>query len=185
MNEKNDFSSVCSPGTPWWRTATWRVRLSAGQSSRLSAPHISMNIRYVVYGPAIPNHARFVLQPPNESSKIVLYSAHPINISCACNHQILKLSMPSHVRLLVEDACLAENWLASTFQVYHRLLQEDVVDRGIVKVTPCHSHHVLLQVEDDVVDCNTIQDEKCEAETIGYTTQNKCTKWPRYIEEDC
>ena len=66
-----------------------------------------------------------------------------------------------------------------------KLIAKHVVDRGIVKVTPCHSHHVLLQVEDDVVDCNTIQDEKCEAETIGYTTQNKCTKWPRYIEEDC
>jgi hypothetical protein len=35
-------------------------------------------------------------------------------------------------------------------------------------------------VEDDVVDCVVVQDEKCEDETIGYTTQKKCQKWPRY-----
>ncbi len=40
-----------------------------------------------------------------------------------------------------------------------------------------HGH--VYQVEDDVVDCNTIQEEKCEQETVGYATQNKCTKWPR------
>jgi hypothetical protein len=38
---------------------------------------------------------------------------------------------------------------------------------------------VDVQVEDDVVDCVMVQDEKCEDETIGYTTQKKCQKWPR------
>ncbi len=37
----------------------------------------------------------------------------------------------------------------------------------------------VQQVEDDVVDCVVVQDEKCEDETIGYTTQKKCQKWPR------
>jgi hypothetical protein len=41
----------------------------------------------------------------------------------------------------------------------------------------------MCQVQDDVVNCNTIQDEKCEQETVGYTTQNKCTKWPRFIAQ--
>ncbi len=41
-------------------------------------------------------------------------------------------------------------------------------------------HGRVYQVEDDVVDCNTIQEEKCEQETVGYATQNKCTKWPRW-----
>ncbi len=36
-----------------------------------------------------------------------------------------------------------------------------------------------LQVTDDVVDCVTVEDEKCEDETVGYTTQTKCEKWPR------
>ncbi|XP_023336890.1 uncharacterized protein LOC111707934 [Eurytemora carolleeae] len=37
-------------------------------------------------------------------------------------------------------------------------------------------------VEDDVVECETIQDEKCADETSGYTTLTKCSKWPR---EEC
>jgi len=45
--------------------------------------------------------------------------------------------------------------------------------------TECTTHQHEHEVEDDVVDCNTIQDEKCEEETVGYTTQKKCTKWPR------
>jgi hypothetical protein len=63
-----------------------------------------------------------------------------------------------------------------------------------------HEH----DVEDDVVDCETIQvsakpfwnwilksgpqvlyykfqDEKCEDVTQGYTTEKKCTKWPRQV----
>merc|ERR1712032_383240 len=34
-------------------------------------------------------------------------------------------------------------------------------------------------VEDDVVDCKTEIEEKCEESTSGYTTENKCKKWPR------
>ena len=29
------------------------------------------------------------------------------------------------------------------------------------------------------MECNTVQDEKCEDETVGYTTTKKCQKWPR------
>ena len=37
----------------------------------------------------------------------------------------------------------------------------------------------IHEVEDDVVDCQTVYDEKCEPLTNGYTTEEKCTKWPR------
>ncbi len=40
-----------------------------------------------------------------------------------------------------------------------------------------HEH----EVEDDVVTCETVQDEKCEDVTQGYTTEQKCTKWPREV----
>jgi len=43
----------------------------------------------------------------------------------------------------------------------------------------CWSKQIPHEVEDDVVECNTIQDEKCEDETVGYTTTKKCQKWPR------
>ena len=40
-----------------------------------------------------------------------------------------------------------------------------------------HEH----EVDDDVVSCETVQDEKCEDVTQGYTTEQKCTKWPREV----
>jgi len=43
----------------------------------------------------------------------------------------------------------------------------------------CWSKQIPHEVEDDVVECNTVQDEKCEDETVGYTTTKKCQKWPR------
>merc|ERR1711997_927070 len=36
-------------------------------------------------------------------------------------------------------------------------------------------------VEDDVVECETVYEEKCEDETSGYTTNTKCTKWPKEV----
>merc|ERR1711988_641738 len=36
-------------------------------------------------------------------------------------------------------------------------------------------------VEDDIVSCETVVDEKCEDETSGYTTNTKCSKWPREV----
>merc|ERR1719219_2280027 len=39
--------------------------------------------------------------------------------------------------------------------------------------TSYHKHDVV----DDVVDCKTIQEEKCEDVTQGYTTEQKCHKW--------
>jgi len=43
--------------------------------------------------------------------------------------------------------------------------------------TRFHEH----EVDDDVVTCETVQDEKCEDVTQGYTTEQKCTKWPREV----
>jgi len=45
----------------------------------------------------------------------------------------------------------------------------------------CWTNQEEHDVEDDVVECETIQDEKCEDETSGYTTQTKCSKWPREV----
>ena len=40
---------------------------------------------------------------------------------------------------------------------------------------------VLHEVEDDVVSCETVQEEKCEDVTQGYTTEKKCTTWPKQV----
>ena len=47
---------------------------------------------------------------------------------------------------------------------------------------PAKTQPILyLKVEDDVVTCETVVEEKCEDETSGYTTNTKCSKWPREV----
>jgi len=45
----------------------------------------------------------------------------------------------------------------------------------------CWTKQEEHDVQDDVVTCETIQDEKCADETSGYTTLTKCSKWPRRL----
>jgi len=45
----------------------------------------------------------------------------------------------------------------------------------------CWTKQEVHDVVDDVVSCETIVDEKCEDETSGYTTNTKCSKWPREV----
>merc|ERR1711874_501811 len=45
----------------------------------------------------------------------------------------------------------------------------------------CWTKQEVHDVEDDVVECTTEVEEKCEDETSGYTTNTKCSKWPREV----
>ena len=45
----------------------------------------------------------------------------------------------------------------------------------------CETLQEEHDVEDDVVTCETVVEEKCEDETSGYTTNTKCSKWPREV----
>jgi len=45
----------------------------------------------------------------------------------------------------------------------------------------CWTKQEVHDVEDDVVECRTENEEKCEDETSGYTTSTKCTKWPKEV----
>ena len=42
----------------------------------------------------------------------------------------------------------------------------------------CTTRYEEHDVKDDIAICETIQEEKCEDVTQGYTTEQKCTKWP-------
>ena len=46
----------------------------------------------------------------------------------------------------------------------------------------CVTRQEVHDVEDDVVECRTEVEEKCEDETSGYTTNTKCSKWPRSVD---
>jgi len=45
----------------------------------------------------------------------------------------------------------------------------------------CWTKQEVHDVEDDVVACVTEVEEKCEDETSGYTTNTKCSKWPKEV----
>merc|ERR1712033_117477 len=45
----------------------------------------------------------------------------------------------------------------------------------------CWTKQEVHDGEDDVVDCKTEVEEKCEDETSGYTTNTKCSKWPKEV----
>merc|ERR1712055_947807 len=45
----------------------------------------------------------------------------------------------------------------------------------------CWTKQEEHDVEDDVVECATEVEEKCEDETPGYTTNTKCSKWPKEV----
>jgi len=45
----------------------------------------------------------------------------------------------------------------------------------------CWTKQEQHDVSDDVVECTTVQDEKCADQTSGYTTFTKCSKWPREV----
>jgi len=47
--------------------------------------------------------------------------------------------------------------------------------------TECWTKQEAHDVDDDVVECETVYEEKCEDETSGYTTNTKCTKWPKEV----
>ena len=42
----------------------------------------------------------------------------------------------------------------------------------------CSTAQIVHEVEDDVVNCKTIEEEKCEDVTEGFKTVNKCDTWP-------
>merc|ERR1712168_1741684 len=94
-----------------------------------------------------------------------------------------------------EEEC-EENFIKNCFIEYKKVASEEAVQscytplvcdgEGPVECrtvyesqsqTRYHEH----DVEDDVVECETVQEEKCEDVTQGYTTEKKCTKWPKQV----
>merc|ERR1711915_305451 len=91
-----------------------------------------------------------------------------------------------------EEDC-EENFVKSCFIEYKKVASEEAVTfchtpillEGdgeevcqTVYESACTTRYAEHDVQDDTVECETIQEEKCEDVTQGYTTEQKCTKWP-------
>jgi len=91
-----------------------------------------------------------------------------------------------------EEDC-EENFVKSCFIEYKKVASEEAVTfchtpillEGdgpevcqTVYESACTTRYEEHDVDEDRVECETIQEEKCEDVTQGYTTEQKCTKWP-------
>merc|ERR1711887_460000 len=96
-----------------------------------------------------------------------------------------------------EEEC-EENFRKSCFIEYEQIAIKETVNvcrKPLVKdcevegpeicrteyESECWTKQEEHDVEDDVVECKTEVEEKCEDETSGYTTNTKCSKWPKEV----
>jgi len=94
-----------------------------------------------------------------------------------------------------EEEC-EENFIKNCFIEYRKIASEEKtefchtpficdgegpVECRTVYESQCATRYHEHDVEDDVVECETVQEEKCEDITNGYTTEKKCTKWPKQV----
>lgn len=91
-----------------------------------------------------------------------------------------------------EEDC-EENFVKSCFIEYKKVASEETVDFCYTPIelqgdgpevcqtvyeSSCTTRYHEHDVDEDKVECETIQEEKCEDVTQGYTTEEKCTKLP-------
>merc|ERR1712168_390947 len=94
-----------------------------------------------------------------------------------------------------EEEC-EENFVKNCFIEYKKVASEEKIqfcntplicdgegpiECKTVHETQCETRYHEHEVEDDVVSCETVQEEKCEDVTNGYTTERKCSKWPKQV----
>ena len=77
-----------------------------------------------------------------------------------------------------EEEC-EENFRKNCFINYEKIVDNETVEVCRTEYeSECWPKQEEHDVEDDVVECENMQKEKCEDETSGYTTQ---TKWPSEV----
>ena len=96
-----------------------------------------------------------------------------------------------------EEEC-EENFKKSCFIEYEKIALQETVNicrKPLVKdcevegpeicrteyESECWTKQDVHDVEDDVVSCKTEYESKCEDATVGYTTNTKCSKWPKEV----
>jgi hypothetical protein len=86
-----------------------------------------------------------------------------------------------------------DNYIKSCFIEFRKVASEEEVSFCHTPITfegdgekvcqtvyesACTTRYHEQNVQDDIVECENIKEEECEDVTQGYTTEEKCTKWP-------
>merc|ERR1712243_516238 len=71
--------------------------------------------------------------------------------------------------------------LMSAGLLWSRIVMSKVLKFAGLSTSPSVGPSRRSMIEDDVVECTTEVEEKCEDETSGYTTNTKCSKWPKEV----
>merc|ERR1712032_41034 len=75
----------------------------------------------------------------------------------------------------------------TTYVTQYESQQEEDCDENFRKScfieyeSECWTKQEVHDVQDDVVECETVVEEKCEDNTSGYTTTTDCSKWPKEV----
>ena len=127
--------------------------------------------------------------------KVVMVEETRYDDVIECKHSYTEKCHTTYItdfRPQQEEEC-EENFVKNCFIEYKNIASEETVqfchtplecagegpeECKTVYESECQTSYHEHDVEDDVVNCYTIQEEKCEDITQGYSTEEKCTKWP-------
>merc|ERR1712033_95064 len=130
--------------------------------------------------------------------KVVMVEETEYDDVIECKHsytQKCHTTYTTDFELQQEEEC-EENFIKNCFIDYRKIASEEKIEfchtplvcdgEGPVECrtvyeSQCATRYHEHDVEDVVVECETVQEEKCEDVTQGYTTEKKCTKWPKQV----
>ncbi|QQP50680.1 Uncharacterized protein FKW44_011779 [Caligus rogercresseyi] len=153
----------------------------------------------------IMKHAHHEEQAPSEArlarqgagiDKVVMVEETEYDEHIECHHSYSKrchTTFTTGFQPQQEEEC-EENFKKDCFIEFKKIAVDETIlshtlvcegegpeECKTVYESECETRYHEHDVEDDVVNCETIQEEKCEDVTQGYTTEQKCTKWPKQV----
>jgi len=168
-------------------------------------PSVSLVAREQLQGDGPPSFADTAAAAPGADGKRCIDKVDMVEVTeyddvVQCDHSYDKRCHTTYVtnyESQQEEEC-DENFRKNCFIEYEQIAFEETVTicrKPLVKdcdiqgpeicttqyESECWTKQEEHNVEDDVVTCETVYEEKCEDETSGYTTNTKCSKWPKEV----
>ena len=183
--------------------ATGAFGQRAGKNLRGTSPFISKNNNFAAAHHSDHHHEEHNEQYAIEDcscwrrciEKVGMVQEIEYDDVVTCKHrysEICYTTYATNFKPYQEEEC-EDNIVNSCFIEFNKVASEEAVSfchtpiifQGdgeqvcqTVYESACTTRYHEHDVQDDIVECETIQEEKCEDVTQGYTTEEKCTRWP-------